>query len=564
MTFKMKWLKILICIGLCNVTAGMSFQTHAQTSGQSEKKLALVIGNGNYPSGPLANPENDARSMTDVLLNLGFRVQAYENLNQGQIKKVIDDFGASLKGNDVGLFYYAGHGIQAKGYNYLIPVDAQLQTEEQVDYDCVRADRVLALMETSGTKVNIIILDACRNNPFERSWTRSATGKGLAFMSAPRGTLIAYATAPGSTASDGSGMNGLYTSALLESIRIPGITIIQMFQNVRNIVSQKSHDQQIPWESTSLTADFYFNPSDKEGNFSASSQVKASQEIPQKSTSAGDDLFSGTYTCNISAGQVMKLVLELVNLGAYTGIISDNTYSYQVTGKVENGELKGFYRVNESDVNFSADIKDRSLTFSIAAKDYRGQDNPMVLNFIKSDEVEIKTAGGRGEIIINNAAISAAQIGEMKLRYGIEPKPGNYWYDPVSGLYGVAGYASYGFMYPGHNFGNPSRDASAGNTGVIINGRELPQLEWAVWSYILGYYIQPGNYWLDSQGNAGYEGNNIPVVNLFAAARQNAYSGQGSSGDNFWSSRFGAGNSNADNSQGYVSVPGYGPVGYGF
>lgn len=127
-----------------------------------------------------------------------------------------------------------------------------------MEYDCVQADRVLAVMEASGAKVNIMILDACRNNPFERSWTRAASGRGLAYMNAPGGTLIAYATAPGSTASDGSGKNGLYTSAILESIKIPNLTILQMFQNVRSIVSQKSNKQQYPWESTSLTGDFYF------------------------------------------------------------------------------------------------------------------------------------------------------------------------------------------------------------------------------------------------------------------------------------------------------------------
>lgn len=164
-----------------------------------------------------------------------------------------------LKNFEVGLFFYAGHGIQAKGYNYLIPVDAELKTEAQVEYDCVQADRVLALMEESGAKVKIVILDACRNNPFERSWTRAASGKGLATMNAPSGTLIAYSTAPGSTASDGSGNNSLYTSAILENIVRPNIPILQMFQNVRAIVSQKSSKEQIPWESTSLTGDFYFN-----------------------------------------------------------------------------------------------------------------------------------------------------------------------------------------------------------------------------------------------------------------------------------------------------------------
>jgi hypothetical protein len=225
----------------------------------SQKRLALVIGNGNYLSSILANPENDARDMKAALEQYGFDVMKYENLNQSQMKQVMDEFGERLVDYDIGLFFYAGHGIQAKGYNYLIPVDANLRSEEQVEYDCVQADRILGLMEASGTEVNIIILDACRNNPFERSWTRAASGKGLAYMNAPSGTLIAYATAPGKTASDGSGRNGLYTSAILESIRIPDITILQMFQNVRGIVSGASEKQQIPWESTSLTGDFYFN-----------------------------------------------------------------------------------------------------------------------------------------------------------------------------------------------------------------------------------------------------------------------------------------------------------------
>jgi WD40 repeat protein len=229
-----------------------------QANTLSQKRLALLLGNSNYQNSALANPANDAREMKNILTQYGFDVIEYEDLTQSRMKMAMDEFGEKLKGYDVGLFFYAGHGIQSKGYNYLIPVDANLKTENQVEYDCVQADRILALMEASGTKVNIIILDACRNNPFERSWTRSSAGKGLAFMSAPSGSLIAYATAPGSTASDGSGKNGLYTSAILESIKIPQINILQIFQNVRKIVSEESGGQQIPWESTSLTGDFYF------------------------------------------------------------------------------------------------------------------------------------------------------------------------------------------------------------------------------------------------------------------------------------------------------------------
>ena len=225
-----------------------------------EKRLALIIGNGAYEyGGQLRNPENDADAMSAALRNLGFEVMNKKNLTQAQMKQTIDEFGANLKSYDVGLFFYAGHGIQSEGFNYLIPVDVNLKSEQQVEYDCVRSNRVLSHMEASGTSINIVILDACRNNPFERSWNRTASSSGLAFMDAPTGTLIAYATAPGSVASDGHKQNSVYTEAILESIVIPNIDILKMFQNVRTLVSERSNDSQIPWESTSLTGDFCFN-----------------------------------------------------------------------------------------------------------------------------------------------------------------------------------------------------------------------------------------------------------------------------------------------------------------
>ena len=225
----------------------------------NEKRLALVIGNADYEfGGTLANPENDAKAMAQALRNIGFEVSEYTNANQKDIKKAIDEFGKKLKLYDVGLFFYAGHGVQVKGSNYLVPVDANLSSENDVEYDCVNAERVLANMEDAGSKVNIVVLDACRNNPFERSWTRSTQGKGLAFMNAPSGSLIAYATSPGTTASDGSGKNGLYTSALLKHLATPNITILEMFQQVRSTVMKESHDMQVPWESTSLKGNFYF------------------------------------------------------------------------------------------------------------------------------------------------------------------------------------------------------------------------------------------------------------------------------------------------------------------
>lgn len=229
-----------------------------------EKRLALVIGNGIYEyGGRLLNPENDSRAMANTLTFLGFDVMAYENIDQKSMLMAIDDFGLKLMKYDVGLFFYAGHGVQAKGYNYLIPVDAEIFTENDVEYNCVEVGRVLAKMEDAGSKTNIVILDACRDNPFERSWTRSTKGSGLASMNAPVGSIIAYATAPGNTASDGTGDNGLYTSALLKYMIEPGLKIEDIFKRVRTIVKEQSNETQIPWESTSLEGDFYFNYDNK-------------------------------------------------------------------------------------------------------------------------------------------------------------------------------------------------------------------------------------------------------------------------------------------------------------
>lgn len=227
---------------------------------EGEKRLALVIGNADYTrGGSLDNPVNDARSVAGELKHLGFDVIKYENAGQKQMKRAIDRFGSDLKNYHVGLFFYAGHGVQVKGANYLIPSDADLKSENDVEYDCVDAGRVLAKMEDAGSLINIIILDACRDNPFERSWSRSAKGRGLAFMNAPSGSLIAYATSPGKTASDGSALNGVYTSALLKHIKTPNIPILEMFQRVRVSVMNQTNNAQTPWESTSLKGNFYFS-----------------------------------------------------------------------------------------------------------------------------------------------------------------------------------------------------------------------------------------------------------------------------------------------------------------
>lgn len=223
-----------------------------------ENRIALVIGNGQYKSAPLKNPINDATDMANALKKLGFTVTLKPNANQRTMERAIRDFGKKLKSGGVGLFYYAGHGLQVYGHNYLIPIDAEIESEGDVKYESVDAGLVLAKMEDAENNLNIIILDACRDNPFARSFRSSE--KGLAKMDAPTGSFLAYATAPGSVAKDGVDRNGLYTSKLLEHMMTPGLTIERIFKSVRIAVMQESEDRQVPWESSSLTGDFYFNP----------------------------------------------------------------------------------------------------------------------------------------------------------------------------------------------------------------------------------------------------------------------------------------------------------------
>jgi hypothetical protein len=227
------------------------------TNPNAGKRIALVIGNGAYTKAPpLKNPPNDARDMAATLRALGFDVTHGINVNQRDMKRLIREFGQKLKTGGSGLFYYAGHGVQSKGRNYLIPVDADIQSEAEVEDSGVDVSLVLNYMDDAQNGLNIVILDACRNNPFARSF-RSA-GSGLAQVDAPTGTLIAYATSPGRVASDGTGQNGLYTSELLSQMRVTGIGVEEMFKRVRAGVQRQTSGQQVPWESSSLVGDFYF------------------------------------------------------------------------------------------------------------------------------------------------------------------------------------------------------------------------------------------------------------------------------------------------------------------
>jgi tetratricopeptide (TPR) repeat protein len=231
---------------------------------KGEKRYALIIGNSAYAKdlGMLKNPVNDATDIATELRQSDFEVQLLTNATYIQIREAVRKFHEKLtngpKDQTVGLFYYAGHGVQYQDENYLVPIDAHVQFEDDIVRMCFPVQRmVLANMERSNSRMNIVILDACRNNPFP-SATRSAGQTGLAEMKKARGSFIAYATAPGSVASDGSGRNGLYTQELLKALKRPSLTIEQVFKEVRLNVLRLSGDKQLTWDSSNIVGEFYF------------------------------------------------------------------------------------------------------------------------------------------------------------------------------------------------------------------------------------------------------------------------------------------------------------------
>jgi hypothetical protein len=235
----------------------MLFAAGAEASTR-EHRVALVIGNGDYRSAPLKNPVNDARAMASALRNLGFEVLTGENVSRKAMLQKLREFRDTLRPDSVGLFYYAGHGIQVKGQNYLIPTDAVVRSEAEIDEESVNLAHLLDRLDEAKNAINIVILDACRDNPFSRSF-RSAS-RGLAQVDAPTGTLIAYATAPGRTAADGDGANGLYTEEMLRVLRTPGLKVEDVLKRVRAGVVQRTNGVQTPWDASSLIGDFYFIP----------------------------------------------------------------------------------------------------------------------------------------------------------------------------------------------------------------------------------------------------------------------------------------------------------------
>jgi len=231
-------------------------KTNQTITQSNNKRIALVVGNANYKTRPLRNPRNDADDVSIALKASGFRVIDIRDGTIQQMRAGVRQFGDQLINNDVGLVYYSGHGVEVKGRNYFIPVNADIMREDEIADQGLDVSLILEKMNTAGKGVNILIVDACRDDPFGRSFR--STSRGLAQMDAPRGTIIAYATSPGKVASDGDGRNSPYTKNLVKAMQQPNKPIEQVFKEVRRAVQEETKNQQTPWENTSLSGDFYF------------------------------------------------------------------------------------------------------------------------------------------------------------------------------------------------------------------------------------------------------------------------------------------------------------------
>lgn len=226
----------------------------------NRKLTALIVGVADYPNGgALKNPENDAQDVANALERLGFSMVRTINPTVEELDRALESFKDNLNSNDVGLFYFAGHGMQIKGENYLNAIDTNFHDEISAKHSSFPLNQVIEVMDSCSNKTNIIILDACRNNPFVRAWNRGADQNGLASVYTPRGTIIAFATSPGEVAGDGKGRNGSYTEALLKHINTHDIPIEDLFKRVRNTLNTITGGKQTSWEHTSLAGDFYFN-----------------------------------------------------------------------------------------------------------------------------------------------------------------------------------------------------------------------------------------------------------------------------------------------------------------
>lgn len=355
----MLW-RIIVAL-VSGLALAMTLSTSARAQTGVEPRVALVVGNAAYSDsfGKLANPVNDATKVAAALRAAGFDVDLVVNVDQRALKQAISRFGMRLGragSQATGLFYYAGHGVQSRGNNYLIPVNAAFSNEADLDLDAVDAGAVLSQMQSAGMSTSIVILDACRNMPLARSF-RSGT-RGLARMDAPNGSYIAYSTAPGQTAVDGTSDNSPFAAAFVREIQQPGQSIDAVFTNIRRSVAQATGGTQVPWSSSSLLDSFIFRAS-------GGTSVGAAQ--PPAMTGVGANVPPVTTVPRGYIGVAIQPVTE--EIAAALGLGKDQG---EIIASVAPGQPAAKAGVNPGDVVLKVDGEsvtfERTLASMIASK----------------------------------------------------------------------------------------------------------------------------------------------------------------------------------------------------
>ncbi|HET9643115.1 MAG TPA: caspase family protein [Burkholderiaceae bacterium] len=260
----------------------------------TEKRIALVIGNAAYRNDPLDNPVNDARMIAQSLGKAGFEVSLRENLDRNGLVNAVREFSSRLNENTIAVLYYAGHGLQLRDRNYLIPIDADIRNEDEIPITSLDLGFLLGRMSEARSRINIVILDACRNNPF--IGRAGPKAQGLAQMDAPVGSLLAYSTAPGKLAADGlGGPNSLYALHLAKHLLTPGLPVEHVFKRVREGVVRDTQGLQVPWESSSLQGEFAFVP--------GTTQLAQSRETQTDIEAAGEIAFWNSIQASTRADE---------------------------------------------------------------------------------------------------------------------------------------------------------------------------------------------------------------------------------------------------------------------
>jgi len=311
----------------------------------AEKRVALVIGNSSYAHvASLSNPRNDAEDISATLQRLNFQVIQGTNLDKAGMDKVIRQYSKAIENADVALFYYAGHGLQVNGKNYLAPINAKLDNEADLDFDMTPLSLILRQMERS-KRTNLVFLDACRDNPLLKTLARSMSStrsasltRGLARVDTGVGTMISYSTEPGNVALDGNGRNSPFTKALLSNIEAKGVSINDLMITVRKQVLTSTNGKQVPWENSSLTGQFYFNPDDAKTAGKKTENVKTAaleptktrtQEVRKEVMVVADSTLEHTFWVSIKDSN------DKLQFQAYLDKFPNGVFAYLAKAKID-------------------------------------------------------------------------------------------------------------------------------------------------------------------------------------------------------------------------------------